>query len=384
MKRHKTRYAGVFYREAKRIGGNGSERVFYIVFKKNGRVIEEKVGRQFADDMTPARAARIRSERIEGRRKSRKEIRKEKEAIRQTEADRWTIGRLFNVYMESRREGKGKAVDSGRYHKYIEPSFAGREPRELTVLDIQRLKRSLEKNLKPQTVKHVLNLLTWIINFGVKNGLCEGLSFQIKKPTVNNEVTEFLNDNQLRRLMEAIEADSNLHVAAMMKLALYTGMRRGELFNLEWSDVDFDQGFLYIRDPKGGPDQKIPLNEEARRVLEAHVRTESKYVFPGKNGNRRVSVQATVNRIKKRAGLPTDFRPMHGLRHAFASMMASSGKVDLYTLQKLLTHKDSRMTQRYAHLRDDVLKRASNVAGEIIGKAVRKKDNVVQINEKAK
>jgi len=220
MKRHKTRYAGVFYREAKRLGGKGSERVFYIVFKKNGRVIEEKVGRKYADDMTPSRASRIRSERIEGRRKSRREIRKEKDAMRQAEADKWTIGRLFTVYMDTRKEGKGKAVDSGRYHKYIEPSFAGQEPCELTVLDIERLKRGLEKNLKPQTVKHVLNLLTWIINFGVKNGLCEGLSFHIKKPLVNNEVTEFLNDNQLRRLMEAIEADSNISVANMMKMAL--------------------------------------------------------------------------------------------------------------------------------------------------------------------
>ena len=75
MMRHKTTYPGVFYREAGRIGGKGLEKVFYIVFKKDGKVMEEKVGRQYADDMTPARAARIRAERIEGKRLSRKEIR---------------------------------------------------------------------------------------------------------------------------------------------------------------------------------------------------------------------------------------------------------------------------------------------------------------------
>ena len=74
-KRIKTKYPGVFYREAKRIGGKGSEKVFYIVFKKDGKVIEEKAGRQFVDDMTEARAAGIRAERIEGKRLSRKEIR---------------------------------------------------------------------------------------------------------------------------------------------------------------------------------------------------------------------------------------------------------------------------------------------------------------------
>jgi integrase len=57
---------------------------------------------------------------------------------------------------------------------------------------------------------------------------------------------------------------------------------------------------------------------------------------------------------------------MHGLRHAYASMLASSGQVDLYTLQRLLTHKSAGMTARYAHLRDEVLQRGANVAGQIM------------------
>jgi len=60
--------------------------------------------------------------------------------------------------------------------------------------------------------------------------------------------------------------------------------------------------------------------------------------------------------------LPDDSRPMHGLRHVYASMLASSGKVDMYVLQKFTTHKSPKMTQRYAHLRDDALK---NGAGQI-------------------
>jgi len=72
--------------------------------------------------------------------------------------------------------------------------------------------------------------------------------------------------------------------------------------------------------------------------------------------------------------IPKDFRPLHGLRHVYASMLASSGKVDMYTLQKLLTHKSPLMTQRYAHLRDDALKRASDLAGELIGKIVNGKE----------
>ncbi len=66
----------------------------------------------------------------------------------------------------------------------------------------------------------------------------------------------------------------------------------------------------------------------------------------------------------------SDFRALHGLRHVFASMLASSGQVDLYTLQKLLTHKSPTMTQRYAHLRDQALRQASDLAGNLIGQLI--------------
>ena len=63
-------------------------------------------------------------------------------------------------------------------------------------------------------------------------------------------------------------------------------------------------------------------------------------------------------------------------------MLASSGKVGLYTLQKLLTHKDPRMTQRYAHLRDQTLKDASQVAGDIVNCAMKGKKEQKVVNLK--
>ena len=147
-----------------------------------------------------------------------------------------------------------------------------------------------------------------------------------------------------------------------MKMALYTGMRRGELFKLKWRDINFETGFLLIKDPKGGKDQRIPINNMARNLLSSITRSKSPYVFPGLNGGMRVTIGVAGRRIRDHAGLPKDFRPMHGLRHVYASMLASSGKVDMYVLQKLMTHKSPKMTQRYAHLRDDTLK---NGAGQI-------------------
>ena len=90
---------------------------------------------------------------------------------------------------------------------------------------------------------------------------------------------------------------------------------------------------------------KIPLNTAARAVLENHPRLDdSPYVFPGKGGGQRVDINKQVNWIRERAGLPKDFRALHGLRHVYASMLASSGEVDMYTLHKFLTHKSPNMT----------------------------------------
>ena len=362
--RKKTKYPGVYYRNAKR-AGSGVERVYYIVFKKAGKTIEEKTGRQFQDDMTPARAARIRSERMEGRRKSRKEIQKEAENRRAQ-----TITVLWDAFYKAKQSNKSIRDDYYRWRKHLEKPFGKKRPSDMVTLDIDRLRRKLLKKGKaPATVKQVLVLLKRIINFGVKRGLCPPIDtskLHFEMPKVNNITTEDLTPDQLKRLLNVIEEDAHPQAGAMMKLALYTGMRRGEMLRLKWKDIDFEKGFITLVDPKGGPDQKIPLNDAARDLLSNYVRTGSEYVFPGRGGKKRADIKKPVNEIKRKAGLPKDFRPLHGLRHVYASMLASSGKVDMYQLQRLLTHKSPIMTQRYAHLRDEALKQASDVASDII------------------
>ena len=372
QKRHKTKYPGVYY--LKGISTNGkSDHIYYIRYRKDGKLVDEPAGRQYRDDMTAARASNIRGERIRGHQLTNKEKRAAQKAEKLAQTKKWTIDRLWNTYKKTRGLGKSLGIDEGRYNKYLKVLFGNKMPKELSPLDVDRLRMKLLKTLAPQTVKHVLNLLTWIINYGVKNGLCEGTSFHIKKPNVDNIKTEYLTEKQLKSLSEAIEADSNTQVATLMKLALFTGMRRGELLNLKWKDLDFERGFITLTDTKGGKDQAIPMNDTARDILNSHPEGEGPYVFPGRSGGERATVDVAVNKIKKAAALPKDFRPLHGLRHSYASMLASSGQVDLYTLQKLLTHKSPLMTQRYAHLRDETLKRASELAGNIINEAVTKK-----------
>ena len=153
-----------------------------------------------------------------------------------------------------------------------------------------------------------------------------------------------------------------------MRLALFCGLRRSEIFKLKWANLDFDRGFIRLEDPKGGQDVEIPMNDAARRVLESIDRDPgSSFVFPGRiPGKRLTDCRKSFGRIAKAAGFPPGFRPLHGLRHTYASALASSGQVDMYTLQKLMTHKSAAMTARYAHLGDNALHRAASVAVDLM------------------
>lgn len=369
-KRCKTRYPGVFYRETERIGMKGTEKVFYIVFKKEGKVFEEKVGRQFADNMTEAKAAGIRAERIEGKRASRKEIREAQEAIRQAELQKPTIERLWEIYRSEHAEKKSLRTDGYNFTNHLK-SFAKKTPDELCTAELTRLKKDLfTKGLQPATVHHVLALLRLLIRFGVKNGLCsmpdpQRLHFEM--PRVDNQKTETLTHEQLMALKKALDEEPDQNAASFMRLALATGMRRGALMGLRWDDLDFARGFITLRGEtaKKGKTEIIPMTKAAREILEGIIRSESLYVFPGKDGGPRHEFRRIAQRVKRKAGLPEDFRPLHGLRHAYASFLASSGQVDLYTLQRLLTHSSPQMTQRYAHLADETLQRAASISDNL-------------------
>lgn len=380
QQRHKTDYPGVFYIEGKRKGGIGGEKIYYVVFKLDGRTKEEKAGRQYADNMTPAKANRFRADRIEGRRLSASEIRAEEKAAAVAEADKPTIDLLWLSYCES-RSLKGIAQDRSRYDKYLKPAFKNKIPSEILPLDVDRLRLKLTKQKKsPQTVKHVLVLLRRIINYGVDKQLCAPLSFKIKPPSVDNEKTEFLQPKELARLLAVLDAEekNDWQTVGVMRLALLTGMRRGEILKLRWEDIDLVRGFISLKNPKGGRGEVLPISGAAQDVIKRLPKTEYQYLFAGKGGAMRKDLNRGVKRISEAAKLPEGFRPIHGLRHQFASTLAGSG-VDLYTVQRLLTHKDAATTQRYAHLTDEAKRQGAQVAADAFKAVEKKPESVVKL-----
>ena len=384
LTRHQTDKVGVFYilgkQRAKSKTSSGeavptekTDKIYYIMYRLDGKKVEEKVGRE-SERMTVAKAAKIREQRINGVTLPNTERRRQRLEKAQAEAGRWTIGKLWEAYKDNNPGLKGIVTDENRFKNYLS-GFTKLSPEELTtqMVDALRLKL-LKSGKKAGTTKNVLELLRRVINFGVKKGLCawqDPSRLHFEMPKLNNTKTEMLTKEERARFIEAAKAAPNRKAGQLMLMAYYTGMRRNELFGLKWSHIDL--GFINIvgekqEGAKSNRDERIPLSAPVRELLAEVGDNGSEYVFPGKDGrSRMIDMNKQVNAIKAAAGLPKDFRPLHGLRHTFASVAVSNG-VPLSHVQKLLTHKDPTLTQRYAHLEDEALKRAAEAVGGFLDK----------------
>jgi integrase len=151
------------------------------------------------------------------------------------------------------------------------------------------------------------------------------------------------------------------HLKPMVLISINTGVRRGELFNLEWRDVKFQAErvggrsvppHLTVRSEsaKSRKVRHIPLNTEVLEVLRGWRAQRSEpegLVFPGRNGDRLDNVRKAWLGVLEDAGIKA-FR-WHDQRHHFASRLVMAG-VDLNTVRELLGHADYKMVLRYAHL----------------------------------
>ena len=145
----------------------------------------------------------------------------------------------------------------------------------------------------------------------------------------------------------------------IIKILALSGARRGEIVQLKWSEVSFDQSSLYFDDSKTGQ-KTIPVSTEVVTLLKevwSERDTKSSFVFPNASGNSPyVGTPKVWTELRRRFG--DDKLRLHDLRHTFASL-AVAGGASLPMIGALLGHKDATTTQQYAHLTDDPLRSIS-------------------------
>jgi integrase len=169
----------------------------------------------------------------------------------------------------------------------------------------------------------------------------------------------YLNIEERERLLVACKDSTNNHLYLAVVLALSTGARQQEIWDLRWSEVNFETGFITFTETKNDEFRSVPLEWDARELLLEHYkirREDSDIVFPSKK-NPAVSYDFR-NPWKKALVIAKveDFR-WHDLRHSCASYLAMNG-VPMLTIAEILGHKTLSMVQRYTHLNTEHLTEA--------------------------
>jgi integrase len=198
------------------------------------------------------------------------------------------------------------------------------------------------EEVAPGTVQKEITVLKHALRLAVEWELLNSNSAQgAKLPKLPEGRTRYLSPTELKSALEAAPD----WMRAPIALAAFTGMRRGELLGLHWSDVDLQGRRIYLRETKNGSLRVVALNELALRVLASLPSGEpGDAVLAGVDGQK---LSVYTRRLFEGVGIAD--ASFHSLRHTAASWLVMRG-VDLYAVGQLLGHRTPRMTQRYAHL----------------------------------
>ncbi len=370
------RWPGVYFYQGKDTFNGKPDLCYYITYKVDRKKIWEKVGWK-SEGYTPQVAAELRAGKIKEARHG-QEVKTQKEIRKETAQKNRPVKKIADAYLQAKgpsMKGRGAKIDRYRFDKHVDPVVGEKSVSELSQLDLARITKNMA-GMSTSSKWAALEILRRVVNFGIKHQMCKPPSFKIELPRKNNVVTEYLDQDQVKRLFQVLETWPSRDVARMIKLAFFTGMRRGEIFALQDQDVDFRQDLIFLRGadregPKGGKTVSIPMNKPVKELLQRQIKWRderfpgSEYLFPGLGGKIRTHCSA-VGRIKQEAGLPDDFRIFHGLRHHFGVTLANSGEFGLDMIGELLTHKSPQMTKRYAQYLPDTMKKASARASELL------------------
>lgn len=214
-----------------------------------------------------------------------------------------------------------------------------------------------EKRARRSTANRILSVLKAILNRAFQDGLAaDNVEWRKVLPFKNADQARirFLSDAEGVRLVNACPAD----LKRLVRGALLTGARFGELAGMRTQDVDLRAGRIYIEPAKSGRSRHVPLNPEGVALFRDLLtgKTGDATVFAradgkpwGKNHHIRPLLEAChAAKLKPAAAF-------HELRHTYASHLAQAG-IDLLTISKLLGHADTRITSKhYAHLADKTL-----------------------------
>jgi len=257
-----------------------------------------------------------------------------------------TVGKMCEEYLEyAKTNHLSWKSDRSRLKTLVHFWGPHTQLDQISTRQIERFKASRLVRVKSSTLNREISLLKRLLNVAIEWGhLYENPARQIKPLREDNRRLRYLIKEEIDRL----ETAASRHLRPIIILAVNTGMRKGEIFNLKRSYVDLKNRFIEVIKSKNGEKRVIPINKTLLEALhQLPRRIDSPYVLPGKEGKKRTDCKKSFRTAMKKAEIE-DFC-FHDLRHTFASHLVMAG-VPLLTVAELLGHKNIEMTKRYSHL----------------------------------
>ena len=303
-----------------------------------------------------------------------------------------TVSELCDLYMKegcSTKKDSTIATDHGRVERHIRPLLGRYKVKDVTRADVQKFMFDIATgktacNVKTKlrgraivdggkgTAARTVGFLGGIFSFAVERSICETNPVRGVKRYKDRKMERFLSEQEVARLAATLtkfekQESISFLCSKVIQLLLLTGCRKGEILSLKWKYIDFERSLLRLPDSKTG-EKVVPLGASAIKLFNDVPRV-AYWVFPASSGDAyMIGLPRFWASIRKEADL-NDVR-LHDLRHSFASFGASAGD-SLLVIGKLLGHKDSKTTSRYAHLSDDPLKSAADRISNIIALAMK-------------
>lgn len=271
------------------------------------------------------------------------------------------LERFRDTVIPNRRGAKIETlvIDAFLRHPLVRVKLSDLSPAHFSDYRDERL-----KVVKPGTVRRQLGLFQHIFEVARCEWnipLAVNPVRAVRKPKADNPRERRLSPDDGERLNAALKKCRNPLVEQIVRFAIATGMRRGEILNAQWQDVNWDDRTLHIPLTKNGEPRTIPLSSEALGVLEHQSSKKSNSdtrIFP----TTVVAVKLAWQRLVRRAKI--EDLHFHDLRHEAVSRFFELG-LSVPEVALISGHRDPRMLFRYTHLRaEDVAKRISHLSNK--------------------
>lgn len=234
---------------------------------------------------------------------------------------------------------------------HLVPRFGRLRLSEITPVMLERHRQQRQQTVSNLTANRDVSMVSVVYRQAIRWGHARvNPATGMEKLKEQQKPPRFFTFDEVERLLAV--AERHVHYPLILT-ALHTGMRKRELLNLAWTDVDFEQGVIRIQNAKNYSYRYIDLTPELNAVLLTAKALHSgshERVFEFRGNPIVSSIDRALHKLAQRAGLPP-FR-LHVLRHTFASHLAMEGE-SAYMIQMSLGHREPRSTQRYTHLTPD-------------------------------